>query len=1002
MSRSNQTRSDLTRWNRTGLKRIDYVDGNAAVFLEHLRAAMIAKFTRGLPHSDEARSPDYWFDLARSADHAAPDAPRLAQLLDALDWGDLAAGLAPTGTAAPETKAARNKRLVNNYGARSEDYGIEMMRASARAAHVLAGYINAYMNEGYLATATQWASLSRLGEMVNYAPAPAASAATTVALSLKADSPALRLPTGLATSAAPPEGGAPVVFETLSDITAHPALNEARERRWNVNRETLSFSQLNTWGLDGEVAPSPGTPVLIAPGKFQEPSAKALQVAKSHVAADGKTARIALNADTSGKWRKGYTEMWFNPATSARGLTVEREGMTIVTVEKTTGLEVGAIVDFTNGRYGVHQAVINHIEDNRIGLTSATEIGEITKLRPMIPYVMPNGYFDTPIRARRGYFNDGGEVAYVGRSLTAITDHTKVTSGQLHYSNGEKGEYRFAYPGASWAGISDGDGDWITAAPLNHPPFIADALHDGQTVVPFKGKLPKGLKADDFFIARSDEDELTALRVRGFRAEKDSHYIAFNKPPKGAFDKTTFFGPMQSVIRPEDYDRNMDPILDPEDGTVTLAGLPDDARALIQTGKKVIIEDKRETGPGPVLATVQKICGEPGNGRNEVESGQIKIVLASVEFDLSAFTAGWTVFRFNTLSIGHGETKPGKTLGSGNGELERQSFPLDVKGISFVADAKAATGVRPDIDVTVDGTIWDYSDLTDPSAEGSDAYAVRPLDDDTLLIEFRRRLPTGRNNIRVSRHRVGSGARGNGIGPFALTKPKSKHKHVEAIFQPFATAGGADRESTESIRENAGAAIAANDRAVSLADFTRLVQRHASIWDARAVEVIHPGRAPEVEITVVPVDGVALDPAQTEGLTSYIRDRALPGTTARIHHFSPVPIKLQATVRADYAMVTEEDLKKEAQAALAETFALSARRLGQPMFVAEVLAALEALRGVVTATAILDLGPTVAARPGLTFTSRSGVIRAIHPLATETAFVSALTDVTITVEAAHD
>jgi hypothetical protein len=35
---------DLTRWNRAGLDRVRYVDGNAAVFLERMRARLAIDF----------------------------------------------------------------------------------------------------------------------------------------------------------------------------------------------------------------------------------------------------------------------------------------------------------------------------------------------------------------------------------------------------------------------------------------------------------------------------------------------------------------------------------------------------------------------------------------------------------------------------------------------------------------------------------------------------------------------------------------------------------------------------------------------------------------------------------------------------------------------------------------------------------------------------------------------------------------------------------------------
>ena len=41
--------SDLTRWNRAGLSRFEYLDGNGAVFLERLRAGLAAKFPQWQP-----------------------------------------------------------------------------------------------------------------------------------------------------------------------------------------------------------------------------------------------------------------------------------------------------------------------------------------------------------------------------------------------------------------------------------------------------------------------------------------------------------------------------------------------------------------------------------------------------------------------------------------------------------------------------------------------------------------------------------------------------------------------------------------------------------------------------------------------------------------------------------------------------------------------------------------------------------------------------------------
>ena len=52
---------DLTRWNRAGLTRFEYVDGDASVWLEELRIALLGLYLRGIDPSD--RTPEKWRDL---------------------------------------------------------------------------------------------------------------------------------------------------------------------------------------------------------------------------------------------------------------------------------------------------------------------------------------------------------------------------------------------------------------------------------------------------------------------------------------------------------------------------------------------------------------------------------------------------------------------------------------------------------------------------------------------------------------------------------------------------------------------------------------------------------------------------------------------------------------------------------------------------------------------------------------------------------------------------
>jgi hypothetical protein len=183
--------SDLTRWNRAGLSHFRYVDGNAITFLEELRAALTDKF----PAWEGVQSP------------------------------------------AVESETQRRARLDSQYLEPQSDLAWEIVRAFARSCHVLGEYIDAYANEGFLRTATQWDSVRKLVAMLDVHPSPPASAATPLVIEAKGD-PATLAP-GFAVRYSPKDGGAPVMFETLDELALDPALNLVRLAGWNLSPAPL-------------------------------------------------------------------------------------------------------------------------------------------------------------------------------------------------------------------------------------------------------------------------------------------------------------------------------------------------------------------------------------------------------------------------------------------------------------------------------------------------------------------------------------------------------------------------------------------------------------------------------------------------------------------------------------------------------------------------------------------------------------------------------------------
>jgi hypothetical protein len=183
--------ADLTRWNRAGLTRFRYLDANAVGFLELLRVELAARFP---------------------------------------DW---------TGVAAPavETDTQRDERLQRQYEDPRGDWAWELTRALARVSHVLGEHVDAYANEGYLRTATQWDSVRKLVAVLDVQPAPPASASTPLVVEAKG-SPG-SLPAGFAVRHAPEDGSPPLVFETLEELTLDPALDALRPAGWNVSPAPL-------------------------------------------------------------------------------------------------------------------------------------------------------------------------------------------------------------------------------------------------------------------------------------------------------------------------------------------------------------------------------------------------------------------------------------------------------------------------------------------------------------------------------------------------------------------------------------------------------------------------------------------------------------------------------------------------------------------------------------------------------------------------------------------
>ncbi|HWL79633.1 MAG TPA: baseplate J/gp47 family protein [Roseomonas sp.] len=972
--------ADLTRWNRAGLRRFRYVDGDAAVWLEELRIAMLGLFMRGgPPELMPLRLPEYWRDLFMKPVSEWPDE---AERRLVATWSDTEAFL-PAYPPAPESAGRRNARLLDQYARRSDDYAWEIMRAFARAAHVLLGHADAFANEGYLRTATQWDNIRKLAALVNYQPTPPASAVTLVALLVEGVAGPVEVERGLAMRYTPAAGGAPLIFETLRAVQAHPALNAARASGWNRNERPLKFDAPGLWALPAKAKLAVGDLAVLVSAGPEAKAGTALRIASLAAGPAPETALLGLDPAEKPALALADAMLLTEPRARRTGTPRSGDGTLVVEVDQAGGFIRDAVVQ-VHAAGKVFQAVVVSGEDRvlRLATTETLPTGPVS-VEPLSAIDAPAGVVSTMANVSQVFFRSGTP----GQPPIAVSRYEDQKAEDKFVARRFTGTVNSV--GAGFVAFEHGPrhaGQVVGAA----PEVVPRSGEGSGNTVRFAGSPPTGLAQGDWFVASPlDGGASFALQARGVLVRAGAYFVEFDRPVKADPAQVEFAGPMTRTLRPVDHDRSEAPPLD--GGSLELADLPAEAAALVRPGHRIIAD--HEAGPERrfALLTVRDAQTVPAR-----QALRLHVTVAG---DLTGWQAGRTAFRCNTVDVSHGETQGSKTLGSGNGEQARQSFVLAAAEVSFIPSTASGSGVVPDIDVAVNDETWAYGDYTDPDVEGRAAYSTTVEEDGRLRIHFRRRLPTGTDNILLLRHRIGVGAAGNGVPALSFARPMRRHRVVTAVVQPFATSGGADREPVAAIRENASSRLGANDRAVSLADFERLARRHSSVWQARARLVPGPGPAARIAVTIVPAGGGASNPALRQEIGAFIAARALPGTRVGIEDYVPLPVAAAVTLRIDTERFDQARVTEAARDAILAAFSLRRRMLGQPFYVAELLAAAENVVGVET-TVVTAFGRAPGAPAAQREATIGGALSVIVPRADQVAHLPGAAALGIAVEKA--
>jgi predicted phage baseplate assembly protein len=374
------------------------------------------------------------------------------------------------------------------------------------------------------------------------------------------------------------------------------------------------------------------------------------------------------------------------------------------------------------------------------------------------------------------------------------------------------------------------------------------------------------------------------------------------------------------------------PLLDPITGArVPLADVPSD----IQVGQFLAASGTDPVTKAPIreVVTVSAIVG------NVVT---VTPPLAH-RYERASFA-----FNANVVPATHGETVK-EVLGSGDGTLVFQKFHLKQPPLTYVT-AETPSGSSSTLRVYVNDILWHEVPFLYGHGPTERIYVTRRDDDGRTTVQFGdgitgARLPTGQHNVRVE-YRKGTGLEGL-VQSGQLSLLPVRPLGVKSVLNPEASQGAEDPEHRDAARRNAPRTVLTLDRAVSLQDYEDLARSFAGIAKAQAVWV-WDGRRRNIFLTVAGPNEAMLasDGKEVVALTNALRDYGDPFVTVTVRSYRRARFDLHGTVtiHPDHLI---DPVMAAVKADLQQRYSFDAREFGQPVALSEVIAAMQAIVGVV-------------------------------------------------------
>ncbi len=300
----------------------------------------------------------------------------------------------------------------------------------------------------------------------------------------------------------------------------------------------------------------------------------------------------------------------------------------------------------------------------------------------------------------------------------------------------------------------------------------------------------------------------------------------------------------------------------------------------------------------------------------------------------------------NVTDASHGETVRDEILGDGNASVAFQQFNLTKKPLT-VLSAPTPRGVDSSLQLFVNGEMWTEVPTLFGAPPTAHIFTTRTADDGATTVGFGdgvhgARPTTGRQNI-VATYRNGSGISGR-VAASALRTLLDRPTGVKAVTNPLPGEGGSDAESLDSARRSAPGSVRTFGRAVSLLDFEDATLTNREVAKARS-QWVWAGHQRVVHLTVAAQGGETFTAAGLDRLRAQFFAERDPNRTLLIDNYVPVGITISGTVTVDARHITSTVLKA-ANDTLLQAFSFEQRGFAEPVFLSDVIAALQNVAGV--------------------------------------------------------